>query len=78
MINAPCLACSAGCGAFLCVLGLLPVVSVHALREVGGMFWGLFPVEEVECDWGCHGEVVSDAVVDFVDWCGFDFFDAVE
>lgn len=59
MINAPRLACSAVCGAFLYVLGLLPV-------------------EEVDGDRGCYGEVVSDAVVDFVDWCGFDFFDAVE
>lgn len=47
------------CGAFLYVLGLLPV-------------------EEADGDWGCHGEVVSVAVVYFVDGCGFDFSDVVE
>lgn len=59
MENAPCSACSAGCGAFLYVLGL-------------------HPEEEVECDRFRHGEVVSEAVVDFADWGGFDFFEAVE
>ena len=39
---------------------------------------GLLPVEEADGDWGCHGEVGSVAVVYFVDWRGFDFFDAVE
>ena len=59
MQNAPCVACLAVCGAFLFVLGLLPV-------------------EEVDGDRRGYGEVVSEAVVGFVDWCGFDSFDAVE
>ena len=41
------------------------------------LFLGLFPVEEVECDWCGHGEVVSVAVVGFVEWCGFDSVEAV-
>lgn len=42
------------------------------------MFWRLLPVEEVERDRCGHGEVVSDAVVDFMDRRGFDSFEAVE
>lgn len=38
----------------------------------------LLPVEEVDGDWCCCGEVVSEAVVGFVDWCGFDSVDVVE
>ncbi len=48
------------------------------LRGVSVCSGGLSPVEEVECDRCCHDEVVSEAVVGFVDWCGFDFFDVVE
>ena len=59
MENAPHSACLAVCGAFLFVLGLLPV-------------------EEVDGDRCGYGEVVSEAVVGFVDWCGFDSFDAVQ
>ena len=39
---------------------------------------GLSPVEEVDGDWCCYGEVESDSVVDFVDCRGFDSFDVVE
>ena len=35
-------------------------------------------MEEVDGDWGCHGEVVPVAVVYVADWRGFDFFDVVE
>lgn len=35
-------------------------------------------MEEVDGGWCGHGEVMAETVVCFVDWCGFDFFDAVQ
>lgn len=39
---------------------------------------GLLPVEEVDGDRGCYGEVVALAVSEFSDWCGFDSVEVVQ